>query len=621
MDFSQLSDDKKAELARLMLTPLNSAEEIKDWIRFYLDLEIPTESTDPESTSNPLAATWYIYETFKYNKGNERPGAIMIAARECMKTMMVTILELLLLLHFQLEIGHAAAIESQSSIALGYIEGFLFKVGPLLEAAGWIPHSTNKRVIKYKTPQGKRPFLKVVICSSKGMNGLHVSALFLDELDLADKAALKEGRNIVGFSRGIYGMQIYVSSYKYSFGNVAEALEKADDMNYKVLKWNLMDLAEKCPEERHRPNEPKQDMYVSKNLPLKNLTVLEYEGLPEVEKPKFDIVKDAHAGCVKCPLLGLCKKKLSEKDASATGGFYKPISAVIQKFRENDPETAESQLLCRRPGSEGLVYPRFLSIVGTGNVITVKQAYETLIGPTNYQNVSEATLLYEMQNIGIEFFAGVDWGFSHDFTLTIVAKIPNGEWWLMETYASPGLEFDDILEVAKTFRDKYQPQKWWVDQAMPAYMKSFNKNGMRCPEFTKDVLGGIAAVRSKIVNSSGKRSLRIIQNDSNKKTIVALSKHRFQLDGQGNVTSNPADEPGIADIADNIRYIGQNMWAVKGTQRAMVEYTDDPGKAGIPNGPVYKPNELMMNEISKRLGGSAVVTSTTKKKGGFTFSV
>ena len=65
MDFALLSDEKKLELAKLMLTPLNSAQEIKDWAKAFLDLEIPTENTDPASTSNPLDAAWYIYETFK----------------------------------------------------------------------------------------------------------------------------------------------------------------------------------------------------------------------------------------------------------------------------------------------------------------------------------------------------------------------------------------------------------------------------------------------------------------------------------------------------------------------------------------------------------------------------
>ncbi len=617
MDFALLSDDKKAELAKLMLTPLNSAQEIKDWAKAFLDLEIPTENTDPDSTSNPLAAAWYIYETFKYNLGHERPGAIMISCREGLKTIIVTILELLLMTHFQLEVGHAAAIETQSHIAFSYIEGFLFKIDPLLKAAGWFPHSNNKRLFKYKTPQGKSPFIKVVICSSKGMNGLHVSALFLDELDLADKAALKEGRNIVGFSRGIYGMQIYVSSYKYSFGNVAEALEKADEMNYKILKWNLMDLAERCPSERHKPEGPKQDMYVTKVLPLKNLTVEEFSGLPEIEKPKYDLVKDAHSGCVKCPLLPLCKKKLAEKDVSATGGFYKPITSVIQKFRENDPDTAESQLLCRRPGSEGLVYPRFSKM---DNVITIKQAYEILLGPTKFKNVSENALLHEMQKLDIEFYAGIDWGFDHPFVILIVAKIPNGEWWLMDTYMCPGLEFDDMLETAKAYRDKYNPVKWHCDTNMPAYIKSFNKNGMRCVDFKKDVLGGIAAVRSKIVNSSGKRTLKIIDTDINKKTIDSVAKHRFQLDAQGNVTPLPADEQIIADICDALRYIGQNLWAVKGTYKPSVEYTDDPAKAGLPPNPTHNVNEQMQAEITRRLAGSSVYIGTSKKKGGFHFS-
>jgi hypothetical protein len=618
MDFALLPEDKKIELAKLMLAPLNSPGEIKDWAKFYLDLEIPTENTDPASTSNPLDAAWYVYETFKLNIGNQRPGAIMISCREGLKTIIVTILELLLLIHFQLEVGHAAAIESQSAIALGYIEGFLLKIGPLLEAAGWVPHSSNKRVIKFKTPQNKTPYIKVVICSTKGMNGLHSNVLFLDELDLADKAALKEGKNITGFSRGIHGMQVFVSSYKYSFGNVAEALEKADDMNYKILKWNLLDLAEKCPKDRHLPHGPKQDMWIDNNLPLKKYTTEEYSLLPDLEKGKLELIKDVYAGCVKCPLLPLCKKKLADKPDHATGGFYKPLSSVIQKFKENDPDTAESQLLCRRPGSEGLVYPRFSK---TDNAITNKEAYEIIMGgPTKYTTISDATLLYSMQNASTEFYAGVDWGFNHPFVILIVARAPNGEWWLVETYTCSELDINDILETAKTFRDKYNPMKWYCDTSRPDYMKAFNKNGMRCAEFKKDVLAGIASVRSKIVTSNGKHLLKILQNESNKRAVEAILKHRFQLDAQGNITPNPADEPSIADICDALRYLGQNLWAVKGTYRPTVEYTDDPGKVGKVANPNYTVNEQMRNEITKRIAGSSTYISTTKKKGGFTFT-
>jgi hypothetical protein len=623
VDFSLLDEKQKQNLASLMLDPLNSAQEVKDWIRTFLDLEIPNENTDEDSTSNPLDSIWYIYNTFKTNSGDKNPGAVLISSREGMKTISVTILELLLLVHFQLDIGHAAAIESQSAVALRYIEGFLLKIGPLLKAAGWEIPSQNKRMLRFKTPQGKQPYIMVVICSPKGMNSLHSNVLFLDELDLADKEALREGRNIVGYSKGIYGMTVYISSYKYSIGNVTDILEKAEEMNYKILKWNILDVTERCPEERHRSDEPKRDIYISKELPLKNLTEQEFLELSDIERQKYILFKDSYAGCLSCSLAPICKGNLAKKSAGATGGFFKPITTVIQKFKENDPETATSQLLCRKPGSEGLVYPRFSSNVDTGNIISVKKAYEFLIGPTGDKMVPESLLISEMIRAGIEFYCGVDWGMGgvHDTVILVIAKIPTGEWWLVETYAAPGMEFTDTLEIAKSFRDKYRPIKWFADNAVPIFLTSFNKNGMRCAEYKKDVLGGISAVRSKLLNSNGKRYFKVLATEGNKKSISAISKHRFKLDGQGMGTLDPADEPGIADICDALRYIGQNLWAVKGHYRPDVAFTDDPTKMEKHNNSNPTHSEQMRKEISKRVAGSSIqISSSTKKKGGFFFN-
>ena len=68
-------------------------------------------------------------------------------------------------------------------------------------------------------------------------------------------------------------------------------------------------MAEKCPTDRHLPDGPKQDMWINNDLPLRKYTTEEYSLLPDLEKNKLELVKDAHAGCVKCPLLPLCKKK------------------------------------------------------------------------------------------------------------------------------------------------------------------------------------------------------------------------------------------------------------------------------------------------------------------------
>lgn len=632
MNFASLSDSEKKVYADLMFKPLSSVEEVRDWIRFYLDLEIPIEITDPDSTSSPLDAIWQIYKTFKDNTGDITPGAIIMSCREGMKTVSVSLLEILLLLHFQLDIAHAAAVESQSSVGIKYIESFMFKIEPLVAIRGWTNLTQNKRTIQYKTPEGKTPYIKVLICTPKGMNSLHANVLFLDELDLADPAALKEAKNIVGYSKGIFGMTVYLSTRKYAFGNMNEALDKAQDMNYKILNWNILDVTERCPAKRHLPDEPKADRYVGKNLPLTQLTQEQFDFLPPTEKPKYELIKDAHAGCHKCPLLPVCKMRLSQKPESASGGFYKPIQAVIQKFKENDPDTAEAQLMCWKPGSEGLVFPRFRKDENKAephktNVMSLADAYHAFTG--NYLGgISEEVFIRTLQSAGIEFFAGVDWGFTHDAVIVIVAKMPNGEIWLVDCFASPGLEFSDMLEQGIRFRDKYKPQKWFCDPAYPANVKSFNKNGMRSPAFTKDIAAGIEAMRSKITNASNQRFFKIIKTKETEKVINAMSKHRFLLDGIGNPTAKPDDEPQIADICDTLRYIGQNLFPVKGSQKPLYAQSGPDGKPLDGNTPEGRAElakadankQLMLAEIAKNVQGTGVAPGGKGRKGGFHFS-
>lgn len=620
MNFKTLTDDQKKEMAELMFTPLNAAEEVKDWARSFLDLELPLEITDPDSTSSPLDAIWQVYNAAKNNSGDVTPGFIMLSCREGMKTVSVAILELLIMLHFSLTVAHGAATETQSSVAIGYINDFVMKIEPLLEASGWENMTQNKRTIQYKTPDGKTPFIKILICTAKGMNSLHANFLFLDELDLADPAAIKQGKNITGYSRGFYGIKVYLSTRKYSFGPMQDALDKAPEMNYKVLSWNILDVTEACPTTRHKPELPKQDMFVAKNLPLRQLTGEEFNALPDIEKPKYEMIPNTHGGCIGCKLLPVCKTRLSQKPQTASGGFYKPIVSVIQKFAENDVEIAEAELMCWKPGSEGLVYPRYVDRTKNGNLISLKQAYETLIGTEAPANISELSIYSILKSLDIPIYCGVDWGFTHDAVILVMANIPNGEVWIIDCFTSPKLEIQDLLPVAINFRDKYKPRKWYCDQNMPAYIKAFIRNGMSCPKFTKDVAGGIGAVRSKIMTATGQRLLKVLEVESTKKVRTAISKHRFLLDGQEQVTQTPDDDAGIADICDSLRYIGQNMFPLSGPQRPNVTSTN-PNEASIPieQKPTPEQHEMMKKELSKTLGISTS-SGGTGKRGGFHFN-
>lgn len=620
MDYRNLSKEQLDEYADFLFAKLQNEEEVRNWIFFFLDLDIPSETIFENSTSNPLNAIWTIYNSFLDNKSSEDSpaGYILMSSRESLKTISVAIAELLLLLHFELDIAHAASIEPQSAIGLGYITSFLSKVEPLMAHRGWLNESQNKRTLSFTAPSGKKPYIKILIATAKGFNSIHTNVLFIDELDLTDPAALKEAKGIISFSKGIHGKTVYLSTRKYSFGAMAHVIEKKDELNFKLMNWNVIDVSERCPKTRHLPDKPKQIRYIANDLPLKQIAQEQYNFLAVSEQNKYTKLENVYEGCTTCSLLPICKMKLASKASECAGGFWKPIGSVKGKFAEYDPDTASAQLLCLKPGSTGLVYPRLVitpSIEST-NVITLEEAYFSLTNKS-YVGVTEEMVLAELKKNETEINAGTDWGFTHSSAIGIFA-FPTDEQWLIDTFAAPNLEFSELLEVALKYQERYEPSKWWCDGARPEFLATFNKHGLRSPKFTKDVIGGIAAVRAKIVDGVGKRRFKILLTESNKKAIAALNKHKFILDGMGEPTDKPDDEPHIADIADMVRMVFQNKCPVKGAGK--IYHTISEPKST--NEQIAQTTNSSFLKAVQEATGVQIANKivATKKKNGFFFS-
>lgn len=633
MNFKDLNPEDTQVLSDLLFTRLDSPQELKNWIMTFLGLDMPIHSVDPESNSSPIEAMWEIYSCLQDNRGDTTPGFIMLSARECYKTLGAAILEVLLMLHFEVTIAHMAAILSQSSKAIQYINNFFSKLEPLMSHRGWENASKNKGKIEFRTPEGEDVYIRVIVCTLGGANSEHTSLMFVDEIDVVkDPMAFEEAKMIPGYTKGIHPLTVKLSTRKFAFGMMQKEIDKAQSTSEPsgdlIVRWNILDVTERCPETRHKPELPKVDVYTAVNLPLREISVEDYQAMADAEKPKWALQSQVHGGCVGCKLLPVCKMRLSKRGPEASGGLYKPISAVINNFKKLNPDMAEAQLLCWKPSSKGLVYPRFEAELDKGNVMSLGAAFKTLLGEDprsmarelGFNLVAKPTeldLLELMQFMKIDFYAGVDWGYTHDFVIVIAAKLGNGEIWLMDCYSAAGLEFSDCLTVATHYRDKYGPSKWFCDPAQPAFLKSFTKNGMKSQMFVKDVMGGIESVRSKIVDGHNRRFLKVLAVDVNQKVIAAIQKHHFKLGPDGNPTLVPDDDPGSADQADAIRYIGQNLFPVKGPQQMAV------AMAGGQQEPVNKNSthtEQMMNEIATRVQGGTAFKGGTGKKGGFSYS-
>jgi glycerol-3-phosphate responsive antiterminator len=397
-------------------------------------------------------------------------------------------------------------------------------------------------------------------------NGLLTHNCF-DEIDTVRSKegirAYKEAQMIPGVFNGQHPLTIKTSTLKFPGGLFSKEIEMSRKENWKTFKWNIIDITEKCPESRHRPDLPKEDRYVRYELPMSSLTEPQYNDLTSKEKENYTKI-NTYSGCANCPILPVCRSQLAHRSESDKGGLWKPIDFTITQFKKTDPDLAEAQLLSRKPSSQGMVYPRFINKEdGTGNSYTVNQAWESYTGEKINSKIEFEDLINLLKKNELKFYAFLDWGFRHFYAIGVCVLMPNGEFWLVDSYSVAGLEFDQQLSLAIEVRDKYKPKKWFADTSAPQSIKTFNKNKMPCAEFKKDIDAGINAIRTQIVDASGVRRLKVIKTDRNELYFKMFAEHTFMLDQLGNITREP-DDGEFADIADALRYAGQNLFQPKG---------------------------------------------------------
>lgn len=552
-------------LAKVFLSKFESKNHVKDWISTFLGLDFPDSWVDPDSNSSPIDWMYETYISYKNNEGNVSPEIIVISSRESYKTLSEAVFGVIMMIHFGATLAHMAAIVPQATAAQKYINAFMEKVAPYLEYHGRALNSQNAKEISIKNPDGSVSFMKIIVCTITGANSSHTNLFTIDEIDTIRSQegirAYKEAQMIPGVFNGQYPITIKTSTMKFPGGLFSKEMEKAAKNGYKVRRWNIIDITEKCEKERHRPDLPKQTLYLAQSLPLRTITEPEYISLTDKEKEKFNKF-EAMGGCANCPILPVCKGKLAERKEGDKGGLWKPIDFTIAQFKKTDPDLAEAQLMCWKPSSSGMVYPRFLNKDVDGNVYTIAQAWEAFTGDQAPNGITLPYLIEHLQKKDIKFYCGVDWGFRHAFAITVSAVLPNGEWWIVDTYSVSGLEFEQMMDLAKTVRNMYRPKKWFCDTAQPMFIKAFKNNKMPCGEFKKDVLGGISAVRGQIIDASGRRRLKVIRHERNDWLLKMFAEHCFLLDSNGNLTQEP-DDSEVADVGDALRYMAQNLFQPK----------------------------------------------------------
>lgn len=604
-------EDQREQLERKALFAICvSKEHLKLWIKRYLAVDLPDnvvctdDVTNPPSNSSPLDLIWEIYQKALDGTDENFQRVLAYAARDSFKTLSASIMEVLCLFHLRRDVAHMAAIESQAQKAASYLNKYLQR--PYLRDYVDGNNKREIRITRYEGPNGEvltpeefkvldfkaqrvyepvSHYMKIIIATLAGANSEHVSFMCLDELDLAPEAPLQEAKFIPapGQVRGELPITLMTSSRKFAFGNVQKAINKAaEDPNdhLQIRHWNIIDVTKSCPPERHLPDEPRIPIYYSENT-LKAIGEDDYNILASEEKSKY-FKQEGYAGCLKkCSLFAVCRGRLATKQA-CTSKLLKPIPHITNVLKDVSVEHAKAQYLCWKPSAEGLIYPHFqyarhmLDAVSMYEKITGEEIQrKTPDGKFHPQfqefssKLTKARLIQFFTERGMEFHSGMDWGYTHNWAVVTGAR-DGHRFFIFDVISIAGLELAEKVEMAKAKIGHLRNLVVWPDSENPESIKTFRRHGFVMRNFKKDVIGGIDAVRTKIMPGLGKEpELYFLAGDDGCELLARrVSEYHWKVDANQRPTSVPDDKDD--DECDALRYVISNVYGIRGRLSASV---------------------------------------------------
>lgn len=631
--------DPEVQLQRkLVLTPCSSKEGLARWFRVYLGLDFPDQRIDDDSTSSPLDVFWEIYDAgvnrrpLVMDDGSESRRVLIYANRFGYKTLGASALELLAMLHMDRNCIHLAAIEQQAGKAIEYIQGFLgkehldeFHVGNNKRTISvmWFVHKTTGDILtwgewKLLDRSSARHqyvkhghYVKVIVNTPQSSNSDHTAYLAVDELDVVRyPKAYEEAKFIPTTQRDELGrkqppLTVITSSRKTGGGLVQKEINEAKKTNTLVRHWNALDNTGRCPKTRYRPDEPKVQVWVSDET-LDRYTPEQYVDL-QTRDPKAAskcAALEMHAGCAECRIGAACKGRLIQQKSKAR--LLNDVGDTISSFGENSLEMVIAQLLCRRPGNEGAIYPRFSRDT---HMLSAAEMWTAITGEPAPSTVDKQMLINLLQSRGSVCMSGMDFGFTHLFAV-VTGWIEGRRMFILDAFGVPELEPAQCVDICDT-RIKAWAPVLWPDTAYPAYIKMFRSAGYRVRSHKKDVVGGIEAVRSKFMPVGGRDpELFLLRGDEGCEQLAQrILGYKWKNDAAG----NPIDIPDETDddLCDALRYLVQNAFPRAGKvtlPSKEVESRIEAAAAG-PATPISTPENWMRNEIAKAAGADVADTA------------
>lgn len=540
----------------MLMSPCQDKEHLHAWIQKYTGLDLPNQTISRYSNSNPFDFVWSCYRTIMDGKAGAFLG---LAGRDSMKTLGLSIIDLLAFLHDGRNIVHIAMTTQQGSRARNYLDSFVNR-HPVIRAS---IVKQNTREIKL-TIDGREVGLEIIPATPKAVQGSHASVVTFDEISSSvepnNLRAYRDAHGILGSHTTLSGQTkpavIIKITSRQTGDSLAEAeLEDAPNSKINVMRWTTLDATERCPDERS--GVVPTPLWYSV---LKGDKYTEEEFVHVGKQEGYEHTTDTFDGCRHCPIAAFCAGDLKKQES--TSFLLRTIDDVINKIRlAGSWDWAVSQIMSLKPSSEGLVYFEFDRQVHQPGWSAM---WQTLTGSPSLIPVTRELFINELKKRNASFYAGIDWGWSSPSTCVVVAVDAKEMIYVVEaigkTY-TPDPEFIEMLRT--TIQRKYGVQMYCPDIANGSGNQLLRQANLpTTDEIDKSISLGLNIVKGLLRVPGSNGMTRIFFAPDLQSQIVGVpgiieefGKYRKKIDAAGNILDDEDPEKGNDHYMDALRYL------------------------------------------------------------------
>lgn len=387
-----------------------SKEELDAYLRYFYNVFLAKTPIE-DGNSSPLDFVWDIFSTAMDYKSDNVYNFLGLATRGGQKSLSCAIIEMLLMQHDPYrDLFHMASIKAQAYVTYDYFKTLHYL--PVMR--GVLVGDPTMRESESHT--GKK--LTIGTATMDSVNSFHGSVI-QDELDLTPSAIFKESKGMLSAQRGKLPLNICISSRKFGFGNVQKLLDdsvKNVDFPFKVHKWGILEVTEKCRSERH--GDYGTEIYINDD-DLIAVDKNKFNELTSTDKDRYH-KKVGYQNCLKCGIFSFCQGRLTKQEDN--NPYLQPIDIVRSQFKTEDLEFIKSQRLNRKPTTKGLIYYNWDETIHVKNYAQIYEIYmgrphpdlvvNAKTGKSNRSDIAFSELIDVFIVNGGRFIIGVDFGFS-----------------------------------------------------------------------------------------------------------------------------------------------------------------------------------------------------------------